>query len=102
LGKFSDVNAHLEERSGDLLLVTGRCPECWGRVSEAPVCFGIAGMIDELLHWLTGEESYRVTETECVARGDDSCTFVVSKQPEEEPTERDTEVTAVEDDGWLE
>ncbi len=98
LGKFSDVDAHVEERTGDLLLVIERCPECWGRVSDAPVCFGVAGMVDEALHWLTEEEGFLVTEAECVARGDDSCTFVVSRQPEEELMQRNTEVTTVEDD----
>jgi predicted hydrocarbon binding protein len=101
LGKFSDVDAHLEERDGDLLLVIECCPECWGRVSETPVCFGIAGMIDEVLHWLTEEEGFRVIETECVARGDDSCTFVVSRQPEEELAWSDTEVDVVQDDALL-
>jgi predicted hydrocarbon binding protein len=97
LGKFSDVDARLVERGGDLLLVIERCPECWGRVSDEPVCFSMAGMVHEALQWLTEEEVFRVTETECVARGDDSCTFVVSRQFEEEPVQTETQVTAVED-----
>lgn len=99
LGKLSDVDARLEERGDNLLLVIERCPECKGRVSDSPVCFGTAGIVHEALHWLTEKEGFRVTETECVVRGDDSCTFAVSRQPEEEPMQRDTEVTAVENDG---
>ncbi len=98
LGKLSDVDARLEERGGNLLLVIERCPECKGRVSDSPVCFGTAGIVHEALHWLTEKEGFRVTETERVARGDDSCTFAVSRQPEEEPMQRGTEVTAVEND----
>jgi predicted hydrocarbon binding protein len=85
LGKFSDLEARLEEREGGLALVVEQCPECWGRNSEEPVCFGTAGMIHEVLRWLTEEDVFRVAETECLARGDDSCRFLVSMEPEEEP-----------------
>jgi predicted hydrocarbon binding protein len=93
LSKLSDQEARLEERAGGLFLVVEQCPECWGRVSEEPVCFGTAGMVHEAVLWLTGEQGFRVTETNCVARGDDTCTFLISRELEHEAAEQHLEQT---------
>jgi predicted hydrocarbon binding protein len=99
LSKLSDQQARLEERAGDLFLVVEQCPECWGRVSEEPVCFGTAGIVHEAVLWLTEEQGFRVTETDCVARGDDTCTFLISREPEREAVERGFEQIESEDMG---
>lgn len=97
LSKLSDQQVRLKEHAGGLFLVVEQCPECWGRVSDQPVCFGTAGMIHEAVLWLTDEQGFRVTETDCVARGDETCTFLVSSEPEQEAAERDLEQIESED-----
>ena len=48
-------------------------------------------MLIEALHWLTGSEEYDASEVECVARGDDACTFLVARRSEEEARRQDIE-----------
>ncbi len=56
------------------------CLYCHGlRVAE-PICLTIIGTLEAVLLWGTGHE-YAVTETACLARGDEVCTFVIDKQP---------------------
>ena len=54
-------------------------------------------MIHEAVLWLTEEQGFRVTETECVARGDDTCTFLISRAPGHEAVRQDLEQTESED-----
>jgi predicted hydrocarbon binding protein len=84
LSKLTDQEARLEEREGDLVFLIEACSECWGRASDEPICFGSTGMVHEAVRWFTEEEVLDVTETACLARGDDACAFLISKGPEEE------------------
>lgn len=98
LSKLTDQEARLEEREGELVFVIEACSECWGRASDEPVCFGTTGMVHEAVRWFTEEEGFSVTETACLARGDDSCTFLISKVPEEKgAVQTDSEVATDED-----
>jgi hypothetical protein len=54
-------------------------------------------MVQEAVLWLTDEQGFRVTETDCVARGDETCTFLVSREPEQEAVQRDLEQIESED-----
>ena len=83
LTKVSDEEAHLKESGSDLLFIVEQCPECWQRTSDEAICHGSAGMLQEALLWLTDTDDFGVAETECVARGDDTCTFVISRKTEE-------------------
>jgi predicted hydrocarbon binding protein len=59
-----------------------RCPICWGRKeTDRPVCYYMIGMIQEGLRWVSGGKEFSVTETECIALGDPSCTFIIKKEP---------------------
>lgn len=91
LSKLSDQEARLEEHGADLVFVIEKCPECWGRASESTICHASTGMLIEALHWLTDSEEYDATEVECLARGDDACTFSVAWKSEgarQQDTER--------------
>jgi predicted hydrocarbon binding protein len=58
------------------------CPVCWGRSEEKdPVCYYLAGLLEESLNWVSGGKDFNVQETRCIARGDDVCEFVIQKQP---------------------
>jgi predicted hydrocarbon binding protein len=57
-----------------------RCPECWGRSAEAPVCHANLGLLQEALHRASGGRTIRVAEILCIARGDDSCTYQIDRR----------------------
>jgi hypothetical protein len=79
--KFSDQKSRIVENEDRYLYVIERCPVCWRRHAEKPVCHVAAGVILEGLKWVSGGKVYRVQETSCIARGDETCTFEIPKQP---------------------
>jgi bacteriochlorophyll 4-vinyl reductase len=81
--RLSDQLTHLEKNGEELVLVIEQCPMCWGRRSEVPVCYMAAGMLEEGLRWVGAEKDPVVTETHCMAKGDDACAFVVKSRPME-------------------
>lgn len=79
--RFSDQSSWVEDDGDRYLHHTDPCPVCWGRTADRPICFAAKGLLQEGLHWLTGGRSFRVDEIECLAMGDDSCTFAIPKEP---------------------
>ena len=79
--KFTDQIVRLEENETRLLWHIDRCPVCWGRQSEGPVCHLAVGILQEALYWVSGGRFYFVEETSCIAQGDPSCTITINKQP---------------------
>lgn len=58
-----------------------RCPVCWGRQADSPVCHLVMGLLEESLRWVSGGKNFRVHETKCIATGDEVCDFVIVKTP---------------------
>jgi predicted hydrocarbon binding protein len=79
--KFSDQVVRLGEAEDRFLWENVRCPVCWGRRAEAPVCFLAVGILQEALYWVSGGKNFEVYETACVARGDEACTIIIEKKP---------------------
>jgi bacteriochlorophyll 4-vinyl reductase len=77
----SDQISYVEEESDHFLYVIERCPVCWGRHSDSPICHAAMGIIQEGLNWGTGGRNFKIAETTCIARGEPSCNFVIYKQP---------------------
>ncbi|TKJ30317.1 MAG: 4-vinyl reductase [Chloroflexi bacterium B3_Chlor] len=94
---FSDQEAYVVENEEHLVFVVEQCPECWGRSSDGPICHGTAGMLQEALHWLSDSQEFTAVETECVARGDDVCTFTISRKAAEEGPEGHSATGSAED-----
>jgi hypothetical protein len=80
-GQFSDHRVRLEEDENHFRWDTERCGICWGRRSEAPCCDLSVGLLEEVVHWLSGGESFYVEEVSCVAAGDATCTILIGKRP---------------------
>lgn len=79
---ISDQSSSVEVTDTEYHYIIHRCPICWGRTGEdKPVCFIAVGLLQESLNWLSGGNEFRVTETECIAMGDDHCKFVIQKEP---------------------
>jgi len=79
--KTSDQVVRVEEEMDHFLYYIDRCPVCWGRQSQTPICYGALGLLQEGLHWVTGGKNVRVEEIGCIAMGHPSCVFIVEKRP---------------------
>lgn len=79
--KFSDQITTVAEEEDKLIYTIHRCPACWGRTSNHPVCFTTVGLLEEAFRWVSGGLSFEITEMSCIAMGSDACVFYVSKEP---------------------
>lgn len=79
----SDQICHVEEQEDSFVYVIERCPVCWGRHADAPMCHAALGIIQEGLNWGTGGMRFKTAEVTCIGKGDPSCNFAISKQPVE-------------------
>jgi predicted hydrocarbon binding protein len=77
----SDQISYVNEKDDHYLYVIERCPVCWGRHSDSPICHAAMGIIQEGLSWGTGGKTFKTAEVTCIARGDPSCNFTISKKP---------------------
>jgi predicted hydrocarbon binding protein len=77
----TDQVVRLEETDRHLLWHIERCPLCWGRHTEEPVCHMAVGLLQESLYWMSGGKIFNVEETQCIARGDPACTIQIEKTP---------------------
>ena len=76
-----EVDAYLDESNGKLAYVESTCAICNGRHSETPVCYLYIGSVSEAVQWATGKE-YEITETHCLAKGDEYCRFEIGEPKE--------------------
>lgn len=72
----SQVNAWLDESGDRLAYVESTCAVCNSRHSDHPICYLYIGSVSEAVKWATGKD-YEITETHCVAKGDEYCRFEV-------------------------
>jgi predicted hydrocarbon binding protein len=79
--QISDQHSTVQEREEDFVYTIHRCPVCWGRKADRPVCFIAVGLLQEGLKWLSGGNEFRINESRCVAMGDPVCDFVIQKRP---------------------
>ncbi len=78
---FSDQISEVQDGGDHYTYTIKRCPVCWGRQADKPICHAAVGLIQEGLRWVSGGHEFRVVETECHAKGDANCVFVVYKEP---------------------
>jgi predicted hydrocarbon binding protein len=78
---FTDQKVRVEEGDGKLFWHIERCPLCWERRAQEPVCHLAVGLLQEALYWLSGGKVFTVEEITCVATGDKACTIVVDQSP---------------------
>jgi predicted hydrocarbon binding protein len=71
-----EVDAWMEETNGTIAYIERTCAICWGRQSDQPVCHLYIGSVGEAVLWAAGVE-HEITETHCIAKGDEYCRFEV-------------------------
>jgi predicted hydrocarbon binding protein len=78
---FTDQKVRVEEEGDTLLWHIERCPLCWERHAQDPVCHLAVGLLQEALYWLSGGKVFNVEEKTCIAAGDETCTIVIDQSP---------------------
>ena len=78
---FTDQRVRVEEEDGTILWHIERCPLCWERKAQDPVCHLAVGLLQEALYWLSGGKVFNVEEKTCIAAGDQTCTIVIDQAP---------------------
>ena len=82
LSQVSDQETTVENHGEEYHYIIHRCPVCWGRTEEdKPVCAISTGLLLEGLKWVSGGSEFDVKETECIAKGDEVCKFIIQKEP---------------------
>ena len=79
--KHTDQQVRVEETAEKIYWIIERCPLCWERKADEPVCHLAVGVLQEALYWLSGGKVFGVEETTCIAKGDETCTIVIDQTP---------------------
>lgn len=77
----SDQICYVQEQDDHFLYVIERCPVCWERHADSPICHAALGIIQEGVNWGTGGMRFKIAEVSCIAKGDLTCNFTISKTP---------------------
>jgi len=79
--QYSDQQVLVTEDANRYLWTINRCPYCWNRRVDDPICLQPVGLLQEALYWVSSGKFYNIEEVDCIAKGDKACTIVVDKQP---------------------
>lgn len=79
--RFSDQTTTTEEADTHFKLIIHRCPRCWNRTSDKPICYSGIGILEEACGWVSNGQKFLVEQTECIAAGSEACVFQVQKEP---------------------
>lgn len=83
INHFSDQQVRLTCDEKHYYWTVERCPVCWSRKSDQPICHLTVGVLDELFTWISGGKRYCVEEIQCTAQGDPACVVRLDKNPYE-------------------
>ncbi len=81
---FSDLEGgpvEIEQTETSWIWQSQKCPFCWQRKSNEPVCTFTVGLLQEFLAWNSGGKVFHVEEVECRAEGKPACVFRIDAQP---------------------
>lgn len=79
--KHTDQKVRVEEVENKIYWIIESCPLCWDRKADEAICHLAVGVLQEALYWLSGGKVFSVEETECIARGNATCTIVIDQIP---------------------
>ncbi len=80
--QFSDQISNVYEEGSDKVIYTlERCPMCWERKVDRPVCFMGQGLLQEGLRWLSGGREFKVDMSACIGKGDPMGKYIIYKEP---------------------
>jgi len=79
--QFSDQISNVHDEGDKYVYTLERCPMCWNRKSDRPVCYIGQGLLQESLRWVSGGHEFKVDISTCIAKGDDMGRYIIYKQP---------------------
>lgn len=79
--RHTDQHVTLEVTEHNYFWFLERCPWCWGRHENEPVCHFVVGVLQEALYCVSGGKFYNVMEETCVAQGDKICLVAIDRIP---------------------
>lgn len=79
--QYSDQIGRVEDRDGYFQYTVERCPVCWGRKAQQPVCQMTVGILQEALRAFSKGMEFRVGQEACRAMGAKACVFRIEKDP---------------------
>jgi predicted hydrocarbon binding protein len=77
----SDQITRVHEEDERFVYTIERCPVCWERTADRPICYVALGLLQEGLRWGSGGRQFRIFENQCIAKGDPVCDFHIYKEP---------------------
>jgi hypothetical protein len=81
LTQFSDQISNVYEEGDKYIYTLERCPMCWKRKADKPVCYAGQGLLQEGLRWVSGGHEFKVDMATCIGKGDDMGRYVIYKEP---------------------
>ncbi len=79
--QFSDQISNVRDEGDSYIYTLERCPMCWNRKADRPVCYVGQGLLQEGLRWVSGGHEFKVDLATCIAKGDDIGRYIVYKDP---------------------
>jgi hypothetical protein len=79
--QFSDQISNVHEEADKYIYTLERCPMCWNRKSDKPVCYVGQGLLQEGLRWVSGGHEFKVDMSTCIGSGSDMGRYIVYKEP---------------------
>jgi len=79
--RFSDQLSVVEEQEDKFVYTIKKCPVCWGRHADRPICHAAVGLLQGGVHWACGGKDFKIVETRCRAMGHEDCQFEILKEP---------------------
>ena len=78
--RFSDQTSEVEEKEDRFVYIISKCPVCWGRHADRPICHGAVGLLQGGTHWACSGKDFKVVQTQCKAIGHEDCRFDIFKE----------------------
>ena len=75
----SDQIVRVAEDQSCWYWIIDRCPMCWGRTADEPICHLGVGLLRSISFWVTGGKEFRISETECIAMGGEACIYTIDR-----------------------
>jgi len=80
--QISDQRTTVSENASEIIYTVHKCPHCLDRISnDRCICCFEIGLLEEGLKWISGGLQFAISETECIAKGDEVCEYTIEKQP---------------------
>jgi hypothetical protein len=77
--QFSDQISNVHEEGDKYIYTLERCPMCWNRKADKPVCYVGQGLLQEGLRWVSGGHEFKVDMSDCIAKGDPMGRYIIYK-----------------------